>query len=111
MTDPDLAFPGPGPGKRFLLAVREFIGKEWPHWELGGVLPGGLRLEMHPAAYHQLLHDPTLYPSFASDPREKARKLVPVELRVTSAGLEPGHWRLVIVTEDVRLSGVLDSDS
>jgi hypothetical protein len=108
MTDP--TFLKPGPGRRLLLAVREFIDREWPYWQSGGVLPEGLRLEMHPAAYHLLLRDPSLYPGWMSDPQEEARKLVPVPLKVT-ADLEPGHWRLVVVTEDVRLGGVLNGGS
>jgi hypothetical protein len=64
-------------------------------------IPAGLRLEMHPGAYHEVLKDPkTLtWPVYGSE--LKAVAGIPVK---RNAELEPFTWRLVVVTEDVKMA-------
>lgn len=63
------------------------------------VLPAGLRLEMHPETFSLLRRDSE---AFAYGSRLEDKFQVPVKV---TADLEPRTWRLVIVTEEVLLSG------
>jgi hypothetical protein len=69
------------------------------------VLPPGLRLEMHPAVRIALLKDDAVAESlpFGNDPLREMFKL-PV---VVNMDLPEDGWRLVIVTEDVILTGTM----
>ncbi len=63
-------------------------------------LPAGLWLEVHASVLHVLMRSGAL----ALDGTLTSESMLGIRWRVNQ-GLPAGHWRLVIVTEDVRLRG------
>jgi hypothetical protein len=119
--DPHLAHPQPDfsapdcPGwtkdqqviRNLVIAVHEYVREHYPvsffphrHQEL----PEGLRLEMHPSVRRALMMDPDLLEPGWPQARDDVHGWFPVPVKVTT-DVNPGRWRLVIVTEDVLLDG------
>ena len=99
-----------GPAKTLLIAVTEYLNENYPHWDIApSVLPDGLRLEMHPRTHYTLAQDSDTY-SWPREPgdsfEELYRRTFRLPVKVTS-DLPEGTWRLVVVTEDVKLGGKL----
>ncbi|HEY2638930.1 MAG TPA: hypothetical protein VGI66_03475 [Streptosporangiaceae bacterium] len=71
-------------------------------------LPEGLRLEMHPSVYNQIVRDPTLrdFTSSGRNPQEMLAERWQVPVRIAPE-LDRDTWRLVIVTEEVLMNGAL----
>lgn len=104
------AAPGIGPAKMLLIAVTEYLDEHYPHWTYRvNALPEGLRLEMHPRVHYTLAQDPDTYfwPREADDSFEEIyRRVFRLPVKITP-DLPEGAWRLVVVTEDVKLGGKL----
>jgi hypothetical protein len=99
-----------GDGKALLLSVRQLLWDEYgPFWQREGGLPEGLRLELSPQAANRLLTDSSLGWGYqASDPRppsDQASEKFGLPVKIIGLDLEPGAWRLVIVTEKVLAGG------
>jgi len=96
--------------RALLTCVRDELDNRWPLRDRGGTKPPeGLRLEMHPAVYYALLRDADLmryYSGGTDDMDEHLAGLFRIPVKITQ-DLERGHWRLVIVTEDVLKGGIL----
>ena len=95
----------PGPVKALHIAVTGWLDATYPFWRTSQPLPDGLRLEVHPAAYNALLQDPDGWRSWDGTP-EGLGQAMPVPVRI-SRELPAHGWRLVVVTEDVKLGGTL----
>ena len=94
------------PARTLLNAITLYLRKQYPMWDrFPDILPAGLRLEMHPDVYYTIMRDPyTLdWPTPDADGLSKVFRL-PVKV---TPDLDSGHWRLVVVTEDVKLGGTL----
>lgn len=91
------------PAKALLIAVREYLDEHYPHWTFAaGVLPAGLRLEMHPRVRMRIMTD-----AYAWDwPPGGWAPVFGVPVKVTT-DLPDGTWRLAVITEDVLLGGKL----
>jgi hypothetical protein len=85
--------------RRLITGVREYTHE---HYAPGEPYPEGLRVEMHPDVCHLLLRDGDLWegPSRKADVTD----WLPVPVKITT-DMKRGQWRLVIVTEEVRLDG------
>jgi hypothetical protein len=82
-------------------AINAWVSEHYPY---GRQLPPELRLELHPLAWHRLLQDTEMW-RYSPDPDDwKKRFRVPA---VVTPLLPEGTWRLVTVTEDVHLGGVM----
>lgn len=107
--NPD-ASPGIGPAKTLLIAVTEYLDEAYPHWQTRwGSLPDGLRLEMHPRVHYTLARDSDTHewPREPGDSFEELyRRTFRLPVKITP-DLPEGTWRLVVVTEDVKLGGKL----
>lgn len=103
-----------GPAKALLYAVRNYLDETYPHWPTRwGALPAGLRLEVHPRVHYTLAADPDTYfwPREPGDSFEELyRRTFGVPVKITPE-LPAGTWRLVVVTEDVKLAGKLPSSA
>lgn len=97
--------PVPGPVRALYIAVTAWLDATYPFWREGQLLPAGLRLELHPKAYNVLRQDPEGWRAWDGRPEGLGRMLA-VPVRVNH-DLPPGGWRLVIITEDVKIGGVL----
>jgi hypothetical protein len=95
-------------GKDLVTCVEKFLVEKYG--PLGpATYPDGLRLELHPKAYHALVQDPSLDWQFSPrgrDPQEELAEKFRVPVKVTP-DLSLGGWRLVIVTEENLAGGVL----
>jgi hypothetical protein len=99
-----------GPAKMLLIAVTEYLDEHYPHWRVSQQsLPEGLRLEMHPRVHYTLAADAGTY-SWPREPgdsfEELYRRAFRLPVKITP-DLPEGTWRLVVVTEDVKLGGKL----
>ena len=99
-----------GPAKALLVAVTEYLDEHWPYWKVSPQsLPEGLRLEMHPRTHYTLAQDSDTY-SWPREPgdsfEELYRRTFRLPVKITP-DLPEGTWRLVVVTEDVKLGGRL----
>lgn len=101
---------GISPAKALLYAVRNYLDEAYPYWQTRwGALPDGLRMEMHPRTHYTLVQDPDTY-SWPREPGDSFEELyarvfrLPVKI---TPDLPEGTWRLVVVTEDVKLGGKL----
>lgn len=99
---------GIGPAKMLLIAVTEYLDEHYPHWQTPWrALPDGLRMEMHPRVHYTLAADPDTYhwPREPGDSFEELyRRTFRLPVKITP-DLPEGTWRLVVVTEDVKLGG------
>ena len=98
-----------GPAKTLLIAVTGYLDEHYPYWTPGGALPGGLRLEMHPRVHYTPAQDSDTYewPREPGDSFEELyRRTFRLPVKITP-DLPEGTWRLVVVTEDVKLGGKL----
>lgn len=99
-----------GPAKTLLYAVTEYLNEAYPYWQTRrGALPDGLRLEMHPRVHCTLARDEDTYhwPREPGDSFEELyRRTFRLPVKITP-DLPEGTWRLVVVTEDVKLGGKL----
>lgn len=108
---PELLTPGAAPvpgmsasdvtGKALLTCVENFLVEKYGPPRLANY-PAGLRLELHPKAYHKLISDPSLDWQFSApshDPQVELAEKFQVPVKVTSE-LPDSSWRLVIVTEE-----------
>ena len=88
--------------RRLILGVRKYMNEHYPR---PAPLPAGLRLEMHPSVRRLLMTDPDVWePGWgAAGDAEDFFLLLPA--RVTVEDMKPGGWRLVIVTEEILLTG------
>ncbi|HEV3380917.1 MAG TPA: hypothetical protein VG142_08060 [Trebonia sp.] len=69
----------------------------------GVPMPDGVRLEMNPYFYRFLIRDALFY---GDSPAEAMEKHFPVPVKVTP-DIPLGSWRLVVVTEQLLLEGLL----
>jgi hypothetical protein len=102
--------PGIGPAKALLYTVTGYLNETYPHWQTRwGALPDGLRLEMHPRVHYTLAADSDTYfwPREPGDSFEELyRRTFRLPVKITP-DLPESTWRLVVVTEDVKLGGKL----
>lgn len=100
------------PARALLGAVRACLDERCPYRNVSpGVLPPGLRVEMHPRVHYTLAADPETYawPRQPGDSFEEIyTRTFGVPVKITS-DMPEGHWRLVVVTEEVLLGGGLQS--
>lgn len=101
----DVQLPQPEFSTRKLLAeVTQYLGDKYGPPAPGAVttcLPQGLRLEMHPLVYRQIVMDPDhdIWPS-----RAALSERFGVEVKLADE-IPEGTWRLVIMTVKVLLDG------
>ena len=99
-----------GPARALLIAVTECMDEQYPGWQYRTSMPpAGLRLEMHPRVYYELVKDPDTdhWPREPGDSFEEIyRRVFRLPVKITP-DLPEGTWRLVVVTEDVKLGGKL----
>lgn len=102
--------PGTGPAKTLLYTVTRYLDEHYMHWQTRwGALPDGLRLEMHPRVHYTLARDEDTF-HWPREPGDSFEELYArtfgLPVKITSDVAE-GTWRLVVVTEDVKLGGKL----
>lgn len=92
------------PARELVEAVRAYLDEHYPLWRTDPAryLPDGLRVEMHPGIYHLVLRDPDTWNWQPSTSGMNEAFGLPV--RITPE-LASGTWRLVLVTEDVKMGG------
>lgn len=92
--------------RSLITGVRKYMREHYP--SMPGVppeLPPGLRLEMHPSVRRVLMTDPDLWePGGGAWDEAPDHFFAPAPVKVTM-DIPAGTWRLVIVTEEVLLSG------
>lgn len=95
-----------GAGITLRNAVHAKMDELWPLWRNHpGTLPEGLVLQLHPRALNKILQDQDMWDLILPAGSEVGDKFrLPV--KVTSE-LEPGHFRLAVITEKVFLGGKL----
>jgi hypothetical protein len=94
------------PGKALLIHVRKILDERWPMRDVPGHAkpPEGLRLELHPLAANHLFTDSSLgwkYSDGSPSEQLAAADKFGLPVKILGLDLEPGAWRLVIVTEEV----------
>ena len=99
-----------GPARLLLIAVTEYLDEHHPYWRVSPQsLPEGLRMEMHPRVHYTLAQDSDTYfwPREPGDSFEELyRRTFRLPVKITP-DLPEGTWRLVVVTEDVKIGGRL----
>jgi hypothetical protein len=94
------------PARMLLSSVRDYLNENYPGWTtMSGMLPEGLRLEMHPGVRQEVIHDRYSWGWPSADWRDWG-PVFGLPVKITS-DLPEGTWRLVVVTEDVLAGGKL----
>lgn len=99
--------PERGPRKVVLAALEEYLDEHYPYWQGdSSKLPEGMCVEMHPLTQHRIIQDPDIeyIAPGAVDPGWLGRIWLP---RKINLDLQPGEWRLVVTTTDVKTGGKL----
>lgn len=95
-----------GAGITLRNTVHAKMDELWPLWrQHPGTLPEGLVLQIHPRALNKILQDPEMWDSIW-DTESKIGDKFRLPVKVTSE-LEPGHFRLAVITEKEYLGGKL----
>lgn len=98
----------PSPGSELVNRVyRELTSRYGPsyRWRIPGVLPQGLRIEIHPNIYYMMNSDRRLIDFFNPlIPHQGVEEMFRIPLQV-NLDLEEWRWRIVIVREEVIDSG------
>lgn len=96
----------PGPRKAILGAIETYLDEHYPYWQGdSSKLPKGLAVEMHPLTNHRIMSDPDSHASYPGFDKSWFGKVW--ILRKISLDLQPGEWRLVVITTEVKIGGRL----
>ena len=94
-----------GPRRAILGAIEAYLDEHYPYWDKDpSRLPEGLAVEMHPFTQHRIFQDPDSIGYPGADSSWFGKALIP---RKINLDLEPGEWRLVVTTTDVKTAGRL----
>jgi hypothetical protein len=106
--------------RELVLTIKQYLNDHYgyvprSHHALTGrsnPLPEGLRLEIHPATHIAMWRDPWLAEQVryttAINPEQQWAEMIGCPLKVDrNSVIKPGGFRLVIVTEDLLLTGTI----
>lgn len=94
---------GLSPRESLEMALVRYLDDQYPYWQGDPYrVPRGLVLEMHPITRLKLLRDPAVRNADLT-----MFEILHIPVKVTMDNLQPGEWRLVLVTRDIKTGGKL----